>query len=210
MNEIRINIEKIRASIKQPDYKTFKHLLSLTTATRKMLVVNRKLGESAIITEHNGLLAILEFCYIMNESTRYIVVENFNLGDDTVKLMCENCYNEVVINCNNIIELNGGCNNCTKSVIKREIIPELLSGMYNLIRTYNLEQIVKIVSSYTGIDDSYQVIYNINDEEHSADIKEMPEILTKEFIKLRNKVHSSKCAKIGETFIENKKIANTM
>ena len=48
------------------------------------------------------------------------------------------------------------------------------------------------MSSYTGIDESYQVVYTMGGEEYSADIKEMPEILTKEFIKLRNKVNNAK------------------
>lgn len=187
-------IKKIRevkeiSEILQPDYNTYKHLINMNSNSRDSLVNAFENGMNLYITNIDGILIILEYVNFVDKSNTYTIKQ---LGDFiTIPsiIECSICKKEFEFNVIEFVKNMGKCIECKpKETDKKKILSELVR-IHNRISALNLNNTVRVVDSYKGIDNTYIVELVINGEEKLLDVYKVEEYILSEYIRMTDKLN---------------------
>lgn len=171
---------RLENEVKQPDYRMHMNFLSADGKVQKTIIDAYNKKELVRIVGHDTLLAILEYLNLMNIDIRFYVAEKYSNGKK-VKLVCNECNNEFEVDSTRVLLLEKGCNNCRPAykINGEELALRLISAV-NLIKYYNLEDVIKLTGHYETEENKQMLLYKIGetDNEHVCSLDELSEILS--------------------------------
>lgn len=175
-----IELFRLKNEVKQPDYRMHMNFLSADGNVQKAIIDAYSKKELIRISGHDTLLAVLEYLNLMDMGIRFYVAEKYSNGKK-VKLVCHECNNEFEVNSTQVLLLEKGCDNCrpANKINGEELALRLISAV-NLIKHYNLENIIKLTGHFETKENKQMLLYKIGeiDEEQVCSLDEFPEILS--------------------------------
>lgn len=171
---------RLKNEVKQPDYRMHMNFLSADGNVQKAIIDAYSKKELIRISGHDTLLAVLEYLNLMDMGIRFYVAEKYSNGNK-VKLVCNECNNEFEVNSTQVLLLEKGCDNCrpANKINGEELALRLISAV-NLIKHYNLENIIELTGHFETKDNKQMLLYKIGeiDEEQLCSLDELSEILS--------------------------------
>lgn len=171
---------KLKNEVKQPDYRMHMNFLNADGDIQKDIIDAYNKKELIRISGHDTLLAVLEYLNLIDINIRFYVAEEYS-NSGKVKLICGECNNEFDISSTQLLFLEKGCDNCkpANKINGKELALRLISAV-NLIKHYNLEDVIKLTGHFETRDNKQMILYTIgeSDEEQVCSLSELSELLS--------------------------------
>lgn len=171
---------KLKNEVKQPDYRMHMNFLNADGDIQKDIIDAYSKKELIRISGHDTLLAVLEYLNLIDINIRFYVAEKYS-NSSKVKLVCNECNNEFEVSSTQLLSLEKGCDNCkpANKINGKELALRLISAV-NLIKHYNLEDVIKLTGHFETKDNKQMILYTIgeSDEEQVCSLSELSELLS--------------------------------